>query len=242
MSYIELVQQNLPVAAAASAVIIGGAFLLRSRLKPNKEAMTALPFGSLLGIAPGGVPAYSSKGISFRSHYNGEIYYGARYQCVEFARRWLVHTQGVTFGSVGMAYEIFPLTHATRVSDNSEVPWNNVANGSSTRPVPGCILIWNEGAEFKWTGHVAVVTAVSDTYVRIAEQNVHDMSWGGRDYSRELPAEVNPDTGAFHIHDRYGKGGTITGWKLLPADFKATPIPLPSSAAEDQVQEGCSVQ
>jgi glutathionylspermidine amidase/synthetase len=242
MSFIELAQQNLHVAAAAGAVLIGGAFLLRSRFKSGKTGMAALPFGSLLGIAPGGVPAYSSKGISFRSHYNGEIYYGARYQCVEFARRWLVHTQGVTFGSVGMAYEIFPLPHATRVSDNSAVPWNNVPNGSQTRPVPGCILIWNEGAEFKWTGHVAVVTAVSDSYVRVAEQNVHDMSWEGRDYSRQLPAVVDAATGAFHIHEHYGKGGTITGWKLLPADFKPTPIPLPAAAAEDQVQEGCSVQ
>jgi glutathionylspermidine amidase/synthetase len=141
-----------------------------------------------------------------------------------------------------MAYEIFPLPHATRVSDNSPVPWNNVRNGSTTRPVPGCILIWNEGAEFKWTGHVAVVTAVSDTYVRIAEQNVHDMSWEGKDYSRELPAAVDAATGAYHIYERYGKGGTIAGWKLLPADFKPAPIPLPESAAENQVQEGCSIQ
>ena len=107
--------------AAAGAIIVGAALVLRPRFKPNKAGMCALPFGSLLGIAPGGVPAYSSKGMSFRSHYNGEIYYGARYQCVEFARRWLVHTQGVTFGSVGMAWEIFPLPHTTRVSDNSIV-------------------------------------------------------------------------------------------------------------------------
>jgi hypothetical protein len=97
MSVVEILQQNLPFVAAASAVIIGGAFLLRSRSSPS-TGMSALPFGSLLGVAPGGVPAYSCKGISFRSHYNGDIYYGARYQCVEFARRWLVHTQGVTFG------------------------------------------------------------------------------------------------------------------------------------------------
>ena len=242
MPFIDLIQQNLPVAVAAGAVLVGSTLFLRSRSSPSKTGMTALPFGSLLGVAPGGVPAYSSKGMSFRSHYNGEIYYGARYQCVEFARRWLVHTQGVTFGSVGMAYEIFPLTHATRVSDNSEVPWNNVANGSTTRPVAGCILIWNEGAEFKWTGHVAVVTAVSDSYVRIAEQNVHDMSWEGRDYSRELPAVADAATGAFHVYDRYGKGGTITGWKLLPSDFKPAPIPVPAAAVQDQVQEGCSVQ
>ena len=241
MAFLGILQENLHIVAATSAVVIGGAFLLRSRAKPH-VGMSALPFGSLLGIAPGGVPAYSSKGISFRSHYNGDIYYGARYQCVEFARRWLVHTHGVTFGSVGMAYEIFPLPNVTRVSDSSAVPWTNVPNGSTTRPVAGCILIWNEGGEFKWTGHVAVVTAVSDSFVRVAEQNVHDMTGEGRDYSRELPAVVDAATGAFHIHEHYGKGGTVAGWKLLPADFKPSPIPLPPSAAADQVQEGCAVQ
>jgi hypothetical protein len=91
MSVVDILQQNVPFVAAASAAIIGGAFLLRSRSSPS--ARMPLPFGSLLGLAPGGVPAYSCKGVSFRSHYNGDIYYGAR-----FARRWLVHTQGVTFG------------------------------------------------------------------------------------------------------------------------------------------------
>jgi glutathionylspermidine amidase/synthetase len=140
-----------------------------------------------------------------------------------------------------MAYEIFPLTHATRVSDNSAVPWTNVPNGSATPPAPGCILIWNEGGEFKWTGHVAVVTAVSPSFVRVAEQNVHDASWEGRDYSRQLAASVDA-SGGFHIHETYGKGGTVAGWKLLPADFQPAPIPQPAAAVQDQVQEGCSVQ
>ena len=87
-----------------------------------------------------------------------------------------------------------------------------------------------------------IVSVVSDSYVRIAEQNVHDMSWEGRDYSRELPAVADAATGAFHVYDRYGKGGTITGWKLLPDDFKPAPIPVPAAAVQDQVQEGCSVQ
>jgi glutathionylspermidine amidase/synthetase len=141
-----------------------------------------------------------------------------------------------------MAYEIFALPHATRVSDNSIVLWSTVPNGSPTLPLPGCILIWAEGAEFKWTGHVAVITEATDSYVRVAEQNVHDASWEGRNYSRQLPAGRDAATGAFHIYDRYGKGGTILGWKVLPAEFKPEPIPLPPTAAEDQVQEGCSIQ
>ncbi len=191
------------------------------------SSVDSLPFGTLLGIARGGVPVYSSKGASFKNHYNGNIYYGTCFQCVEFARRWLVHTQGLTFSNVGIAYEIFNLTYATRISDNSKVFWNNILNGSITRPVPGCILVWNKEAEFNQIGHVAVVTAVSDFYVRIAEQNLDNVSWEGRDYSRELPAVLDNTSGAFHVYDHYRKGGTIKGWKLLPADFKPQPIPIP---------------
>jgi hypothetical protein len=49
--------------------------------------------------------------------------------------------------------------------------------------------------EFEDTGHVAVVVAVTETYVRVAEQNFRDVSWRGRDYSRQLSVEV--DTAAF---------------------------------------------
>ena len=35
--------------------------------------------------------------------------------------------------------------------------------------------------EFEDTGHVAVVVAVTETYVRVAEQNFRDVSWRGRE-------------------------------------------------------------
>lgn len=76
------------------------------------------PFGTLLGYAPGGVAIYSSDydtiteaekedDISFRS-YIGNEYMGYKWQCVEFARRFLYLNYGVVFTDVGMAYEIFP--------------------------------------------------------------------------------------------------------------------------------------
>lgn len=84
------------------------------------------PFGTLLGYAPGGVAIYSSNYSSlnpqdypddatFRS-YIGNEYMGHKWQCVEFARRFLFLTYGFVFTDVGMAYEIFSLRFLREVS------------------------------------------------------------------------------------------------------------------------------
>jgi len=68
------------------------------------------PFGTLLGTAPGGVAAYSSDYDSaderllpnrsaFRSYRDG-IYMGYKWQCVEFARRWMYLNKGWIFDDV----------------------------------------------------------------------------------------------------------------------------------------------
>ena len=166
---------------------------------------------------------YTSRS-QFRHLVNG-LYYGYKYQCVEFARRWLIHAQGITFGDVGMAYEIYDIPHATRVRGGGVVQWTAHPNGSSTRPVAGSVILWNEGGEFQWTGHVAIATAVSDTYLRIAEQNVEDCSWQGKDYARELAVSVDA-SGSYKVRETWGrKGGTIKGWLNVPAGFVAEPIP-----------------
>jgi glutathionylspermidine amidase/synthetase len=197
------------------------------------------PFAAVCGVAPGGIPAYScdyetADTSVWRSrhqfrHENDGLYYGYRYQCVEFSRRWLIHAQGVTFGDVGMAYEIFHLPFAEKISDGTKIPWNNIPNGSSPRPVPGSVLIWDEGGEFRHTGHVAIVTEVSDNWVRIAEQNVDDTFWPeGRDYARELRVDYDPVNDTYHIHEVWGRhGGVVLGWKSLPTDFVPEPIPHP---------------
>jgi len=62
------------------------------------------PFGTLLGVAPGNVPVYSSDYDSaddkelpnrhaYRSYVDG-IFMGYKWQCVEFARRWLYLNKG----------------------------------------------------------------------------------------------------------------------------------------------------
>ena len=194
---------------------------------PDIQAGQPAPFGAIIGYAPGGIPAYSSdydtadktvytSDVNFR-HEVENLYYGYKYQCVEFARRWLIHATGVTFGDVGMAYEIFDMPHAIRVKDEEKVPWTNIPNGSSERPVPGAVLIWNEGGEFRWTGHVAIVVDVSDEWVRVAEQNMDDTYWPrGQNWARQLAVEYDKAKGTYFIHE---VDGSIKGWKHLPKNF-----------------------
>ena len=194
------------------------------------------PFGAVMGYALGGIPAYSCDYdtadrtvYTSRAHYQhkvGELYYGFRYQCVEFARRWLIHTTGVTISEVGMAYEIFDMPHAIRVKDEEKIPWTNIPNGSSERPVPGAVLIWNEGGEFQWTGHVAIVVEVSDEWVRVAEQNMNDIYWPrGQNWARQLAVEYDKAKGTYFIRE---VNGSVKGWKHLPKDFVWDPVPLPT--------------
>lgn len=190
-------------------------------------------FGVVCGIASGNIPAYScnynifdffdANKYSIRHEING-IYYGIKYQCVEFSRRWLIHVYGITFDDVKTAYDIFNLSHAVRMSDNNKILWKNIKNGSSLRPVVGSILVWDKDGKFKESGHVAIVTEVSDTWIRVAEQNVDNTLWPkGSNYSRELVANYNK-LGKYFIHDDYGK---ILGWKNLPNNFIPEPIPYP---------------
>jgi glutathionylspermidine amidase/synthetase len=78
----------------------------------------AAAFGQIIGIAPGAVSSFSCDADSapdgeYNSpHEHDGLYYGVKYQCVEFARRWLIHNLGLSFGSVRYARDVFALTTA----------------------------------------------------------------------------------------------------------------------------------
>ncbi|WP_265524058.1 bifunctional glutathionylspermidine amidase/synthase [Providencia rustigianii] len=180
------------------------------------------PFGTLLGYAPGGVAIYSSDyssiedidkhdDISFRS-YIGNEYMGYKWQCVEFARRFLYLNYGVVFTDVGMAYEIFSLRFLRHVVDDDILPLRAFKNGSQVKPVAGSLLIWAEGGEFQKTGHVAVITHVFDDKVRVVEQNVlHHKLPVGQQWTRELPLQF--DNGIYTVIDTF-TDTTILGWMV----------------------------
>tara|TARA_R110001592_G_scaffold52511_7_gene160673 strand:+ start:13335 stop:15230 length:1896 start_codon:yes stop_codon:yes gene_type:complete len=206
---------------------------------PNKDSQ-ALVFGKLLGYGPGGVAAYSSdydtasdeehpNRSSYRSYLDG-IYMGYKWQCVEFARRWMYINTGYIFDDVAMAFDIFELRSVRDVKANTRLPFQAFTNGSRTHPEVGSLLIWEEGGEFEDTGHVAVITKVTPNYVRIAEQNVGHQAWSeGRDYARELKSKVTDDNG-FWMECSYCDG-TILGW-MTQTDCILDAEPIPSHDAD----------
>lgn len=185
------------------------------------------PFGTILGLAPGDVPVYSSDydtadetefpdRYAYRSFLDG-IYMGQKWQCVEFARRWLYLTAGAIFDEVAMAYDIFRLRYLRIVRDAAHLPLRSFRDGSLRRPEPGGLLVWNEGGHFTTTGHVAIITEVGEDYVRIAEQNFSHQRWpAGQPYSRELTMSVTEAGG--YVIDGGGDGATILGWVLQTDD------------------------
>jgi glutathionylspermidine amidase/synthetase len=184
-------------------------------------------FGTVIGIAPGDVPVYScdydtanDEELPTRQAYRSyvdDVYMGHKWQCVEFARRWLYRNFGYVFDDIAMAYDIFRLGKVRRIGDNHLLPLRSFRNGSRRRPDAGCLLIWDEGGEFETTGHVAIVTEVTDDYVRIVEQNVGDRSWpDGRNYAREIRAEVTDD-GHYWLECSFGDA-TILGWVIQTDD------------------------
>ncbi len=204
-----------------------------------KEIIRHEPFGTLLGYAPGGVAIYSSDyssidkedyaaNDSFRS-YIGNEYMGHKWQCVEFARRFLYLHYGVVFTDVGMAYEIFSLRFLRRTIDDDILPLQAFANGSKQPPTVGALLIWQEGGEFKVTGHVAVITEVLEDKIRIAEQNViHTRLPRGQQWTRELPLKVS-DNGYF-IEDTFDNT-TLLGW-MIQTEPNSYSLPQPKVAPE----------
>ncbi|HPR05431.1 MAG TPA: bifunctional glutathionylspermidine amidase/synthase [Denitromonas sp.] len=191
------------------------------------QAREPARFGTMLGVAAGDVPVYSSHypsadrtaypdRHSYRSYLDGE-YMGYKWQCVELARRWLYLNKGYEFDDVPMAYDIFRLRSVRVVKDDRRLPLHAFHNGARRHPEPGCLLIWDEGGEFEVTGHVAVIVEVHADRVCVIEQNVGHHVWSaGQTYSRALPARID-ETGGYWISAQM-PGAKILGWMLQTDD------------------------
>lgn len=205
-----------------------------------KQTIDDLPFGTELGTSQGGVVSYSSDYDSadenqypnrsaYRSYVDG-IYMGYKWQCVEFARRWLYINKGYIFDDVSMAYEIFKLRSVRDISNNTELPLNAFKNGSIRHPKPGCLLIWDEGGEFEETGHVAIITEVFADKIRIVEQNMDFVKWPeGKIYSREINANIG-DNNDYWLQCP-SHGSEILGWVIqTDIDDDAVTLQTPNSS------------
>lgn len=165
---------------------------------------------------------------------------GVKWQCVEFARRFLLMSKAVWLRSVPVAESIWGLQHVTSLVDGAQISLTKFSNGKSMAlPAEGDLIIWGRARNVPF-GHVAVVTHVSvnhrtsassdpdgapvvDGYVEVAEQNHGFHSWDGRGYSRQLPF-VSLRDGAVEIRDE----DAVLGWLRVPVpncDYSQHDIP-----------------
>ena len=126
-------------------------------------------FGTIIGTY-NGVSAYSNqKGqtkCSDANYFNG-VYTGMKWQCVEYARRYLQTTRGITFGDVDCAFEIPHAKFTTLDGSNHIQTTNNL--------IVGGLIVWpkyykNNAPD----GHVAVISAIKPTGIYVVEQNYDD--------------------------------------------------------------------
>lgn len=174
---------------------------------PEKRAQ----FGEYMGKSFSTIAYNQAYGPSSESNFilvdGKEIYTGLKWQCVEYARRWLIENKNVTFPSIKYAYMIWDLEHGERLDTNQSVPMLRFENGTSkTAPQVGDLLIYSP--EYVITGHVAVIVGVDLDFesVTIAEQNYFKQPWDLENFSRRLMLDMDKE-GNYRIID-----ASLIGW------------------------------
>lgn len=131
------------------------------------------------------------------------------YQCVEYVKRFYDQTYHVTLGPIGKASKAFS-TWKTRND------FLSYAQGSSMPPVPDDILCYSAGA----SGHVAIVTEVTDKKVKVIEQNFSTRTcWGEMTITRTGKGYTLSARGKYQVQGWLHYAGNQTATEPLPLDF-----------------------
>jgi hypothetical protein len=165
-------------------------------------------FGTRLGATRDGVESFSNcqpKCVYENPSYVGKAYAGIEWQCVEFARRWLLRNKGLTFDSIDVAADLWNKIDHLADEKKAAVPLTKTENGASSLPKPGALLVY--AREYLDTGHVAVVLRVDRVkrLVYVGEENFTNAKWPA-DYARAIPFVKRGSS--YWILDRY-----LLGWK-----------------------------
>lgn len=119
-----------------------------------------------------GIPVYDNGLLYFRSygkHYSQDgYYYGQKWQCVEFIKRFFYDAKGHKMPDVmGHAKSFFDDT----LSDGALNPRRGLIqyrNGSAEKPRPDDLLVFTDTKY----GHVGIVTGTGDNTLEIIQQNI----------------------------------------------------------------------
>lgn len=181
---------------------------------------TAAPYNVITGYASTNVPAYSNGNDSHTSNewnFLYGVFTGMKWQCVEYARRWLFIRKGCVFDSIDGAKDIWNLTIVQRVVDKKCFTLKSHPNGSPYRPQNESLLIYKGSTPDIPFGHVAVIVDVLPDAIRVAEENYNPYYWTGN-YAREIPYVFR--NGSYFIDDYY----SIFGWMTVEDNNETKPL------------------
>ena len=187
----------------------------------SQSVIQYVPFNEIEGIASSNVPAYSNK---YTGYYRGSgrhfvhgVFTGYQWQCVEFARRWLLIRKGCTFRDIPCACNIWAdVPYIERVTDGQNFRLHPVRNGSPEPPKKDSLLIYSRNHKMPY-GHVAIITDVTSDSVYIAEQNNLYHYWPGNYARQEALRFYN---GLYYIDDE----DPIIGWMEIENNHQLTPF------------------
>lgn len=201
--------RSISLITVVFCAVISGGMLSAKELPAACVQDCVEPYGEVLGKAPSGVEAFSNCNAScviFDPARHQGTYTGIKWQCVEYARRWLLVNLGVVYGDVDVAADIWTRITGFKAATgtNGDMTVEKLVNGSSSGPRRGDLLIY--GREYLGTGHVAVVLEadLDQGWVRVGEQNFDNRRWKGK-WARQL--RVLRDNGKYWILDGY-----LIGW------------------------------
>lgn len=139
-----------------------------------------------------------------------KIFTGMKWQCVEYARRWLIENKNITFADVEYAYYLWDLKQGENINTHEYVPLLRFKNTASKKcPKIGDLLIYSTAIGV--TGHVAVIVGVENDSIIIAEQNYFNRAWEDKNYARRLMLDKNAK-GYYRIIDE-----ALIGWVRFDA-------------------------
>jgi glutathionylspermidine amidase/synthetase len=189
----------------------------------KKKTACVTKFGKKLGYFKN-VPAFSNCNNSFKSDLNNFINYknenvfsGMQWQCVEYARRYLITKLGVTFSSVNGAEDVFALKTVESIQDGKKYKFKTYKNNfncqrSNNIPKVNDVIIWARNQNDTPYGHIAVILKIEGDKIYIGEQNWSNDAWTRssppHSYSRILTLKTNNNRCSI-IDGNY----TILGWK-----------------------------
>ncbi|CAF1357463.1 unnamed protein product, partial [Rotaria sordida] len=151
-------------------------YIMKNENQQTYGNSTLAPYGALVGIASTNVSAYSNGNDTIISNESNCLYVKdmyMRWQCVEYARRWLFIRKGCVFDSVDAANDMWSqLSFVQRVVDGKCFSLKKYQNGSKSPPKNESLLIYSLGEDMPF-GHVSVIVDVLNDSIRVAEQNFH---------------------------------------------------------------------